>query len=163
MRSQQLFHKPILKRKAKEERSTGHEAIVAFQHILLWTSLYVLASEVYMLASGAITSEVLASSILLLTSVSTSALRHTWNKSMNLTSRIERCRNSLHCLPHDSLNHISTTTNIACQRRSLDSKPVAGKAKPSCGSDALDWGMRSQHRFHDSKTAALHSGGWRDS
>ncbi|RMY64492.1 hypothetical protein D0863_09780 [Hortaea werneckii] len=101
MRSQQLFHKPILKRKAKEERSTGHEAIVAFQHILLWTSLYVLASEVYMLASGAITSEVLASSILLLTSVSTSALRHTWNKSMNLTSRIERCRNSLHCLPHD--------------------------------------------------------------
>ena len=74
MRSQQLFHEPSLRRKTKEKKSTGHEAIVAFQHILLWTSLYVLASVVYMLASGAITSEVLASSILLLTGVSTSPL-----------------------------------------------------------------------------------------
>lgn len=163
MRSQQLFHEPPLRRNTKEKRSTGHEAIVAFQHILLWTSLYVLASEVYMLASGAVTSEVLASSILLLTSVRTSASWCTWKKPTNLTSGIERCRNSLHCLPHYSLNHISTTTNIACQRRSLDNSPVAGKAEPPCGSDALDGGMRSQHRFHDSKTATLHTEGWRTS
>ena len=75
---------------------------------------------------------------------------------MNLTLGLERCCNYLHHLPHDSLNHISTTADIACQR-SLDHKPMAGKAKPSCGSDALDGGMRSQYRLHDSKTAALHS------
>ncbi|RMY13760.1 hypothetical protein D0867_07355 [Hortaea werneckii] len=68
MRSQRPFRKPLLKRKAKDRRSSGHEAIVAFQHVLLWTSIHVLASEVYMLASGAITSELLTSSILLLTS-----------------------------------------------------------------------------------------------
>ncbi|RMY84806.1 hypothetical protein D0861_06777 [Hortaea werneckii] len=68
MRSQQLDHKPFMKREAKRKRSSGHEAIVAFQHMLLWSSIYVLASEVYMLALGAITSELLASSVLLLTS-----------------------------------------------------------------------------------------------
>ncbi|RMY49641.1 hypothetical protein D0863_15091 [Hortaea werneckii] len=68
MRSQRAFQKRLLKRKAEDRRSSGHEAIVAFQHILLWTSVYVLASEVYMLASRAVTSELLPSSILLLTS-----------------------------------------------------------------------------------------------
>ncbi|RMY98655.1 hypothetical protein D0862_07485 [Hortaea werneckii] len=68
MRSQRPFRKPLLKTRMDDRRSSGHEAIVVFQHILLWTSIYVVASEIYMLASGAITSEMLASSILLLTS-----------------------------------------------------------------------------------------------
>ena len=34
MRSQELLHKPFMKRKTRKERSSGHEAIVAFQHIL---------------------------------------------------------------------------------------------------------------------------------
>ncbi|RMY04624.1 hypothetical protein D0868_06848 [Hortaea werneckii] len=68
MRNQRPFRKRLLNRKAKDRRSSGHEAIVAFQHILLWTSVYVLASEIYMLASGAVTSELLPSAILLLTS-----------------------------------------------------------------------------------------------
>ncbi|RMZ31746.1 hypothetical protein D0859_04126 [Hortaea werneckii] len=87
MRSQQLYHEPSLRRKTKEKRSTGHEAIVAFQHILLWTSLYVLASEVYMLASGSITSEVLASSILLLTSSGVAILYIVCHMTVSIISR----------------------------------------------------------------------------
>ncbi|RMY89938.1 hypothetical protein D0862_10094 [Hortaea werneckii] len=87
MRSQQLFHEPPLRRNTKEKRSTGHEAIVAFQHILLWTSLYVLASEVYMLASGAVTSEVLASSILLLTSSGVAILYIACHITVSIISR----------------------------------------------------------------------------
>ncbi|RMX88769.1 hypothetical protein D0869_01391 [Hortaea werneckii] len=138
MRSQRQFRKPLLKRKAKDRRSSGHEAIVAFQHILLWTSVYVLASEIYMLASGAVTSELLASSILLLTSL---------------------CCNGLPRLPHDSLVHVSPTTDIARQR-SLDYKVMAGKAQSSCGGHPLDGSVRSQYCVYDSKTTALHTREW---
>ena len=56
--------------KFKTNRKTSLGAIAAFQHILLWSALYVTASTAYMIVSGVITTDVMPAAILLLVSVS---------------------------------------------------------------------------------------------
>ncbi|KAK0900896.1 hypothetical protein LTR91_009480 [Friedmanniomyces endolithicus] len=55
-------------------RRTGLGAIVATQHVLLWSSAYVSASETYLLIEGYITPDLLPSSIVLLVSAAISVL-----------------------------------------------------------------------------------------
>jgi len=56
--------------KPARNKKTGLGAIVAFQHMLLWSSLYVTTSTAYMIVSGAIATDVMPAAILLLVSVS---------------------------------------------------------------------------------------------
>lgn len=59
----------LRRRRDGTTRPSGHGALVAFQHILLWCSAYIAASEIYMWVTGAVTTELLPSAILLLVSV----------------------------------------------------------------------------------------------
>jgi hypothetical protein len=54
----------------REKNDAGLGAIVVFQHTLGWTATYVLASEIYMLATDAITNQLLPTAIVLLLAVS---------------------------------------------------------------------------------------------
>lgn len=53
-----------------ESKRTALGALLAFQHVLLWSAAYVLASGVYMLVAGDVTSDLLPVSIVLMASVS---------------------------------------------------------------------------------------------
>jgi len=64
--------KPWKTNEPKRQR-TGLGAIVAMQHVLLWSLAYVAASETYLLIEGYITPDLLPPSIVLLVSVSVQA------------------------------------------------------------------------------------------
>lgn len=49
----------------------SHAAVIACQHGMLWSSLYVIASTAYLLAMGVISAEVLPSAVVLLVAVGT--------------------------------------------------------------------------------------------
>ncbi|KAK3109811.1 hypothetical protein LTR53_016539, partial [Teratosphaeriaceae sp. CCFEE 6253] len=55
-------------RSNERKRRTGLRGIVATQHVLLWASAYVLASETYLLIQRAITADLLPTAIVLLVS-----------------------------------------------------------------------------------------------
>ncbi|KAK5112314.1 hypothetical protein LTR85_011586 [Meristemomyces frigidus] len=64
----------LTRRRRDESNRSGLGALVAFQHILLWSSAYVLASEVYMIVTGVVTAELLPTAIVLLASAGISIL-----------------------------------------------------------------------------------------
>ncbi|KAK0291298.1 hypothetical protein LTR35_002021 [Friedmanniomyces endolithicus] len=72
-------------------RRTGLGAIVATQHVLLWSSAYVSASETYLLIEGYITPDLLPSSIVLLVSLLTTPDRADEIRKGRDLSPVHRC------------------------------------------------------------------------
>lgn len=69
MRAGHLSEKVSFTRRRHDSDRTGLRALFVFMHLLLWSSAYVLASEVYMLVTGVVAADLLPTAIVLVASV----------------------------------------------------------------------------------------------
>lgn len=85
--------------KEAQKHRTGLVAIVATQHVLLWTSAYIVASEAYLLIEHHVTPDLLPTSVILLVSVGHCVPRKVGSA---LTSDTKAALSFVHILTHNA-------------------------------------------------------------
>jgi hypothetical protein len=128
----------------------GHIAIIVAQHVLLYSSGYVIASTAYLIHTGIITNDLLPAAVILVFAVSLYKV----GRHVSQLTGIGLCINCVRLpLQRDSMAMVSTRWEKLFDITSVSGNSIQVR-HPICG-HSLDGGYRARYRFHSREASVV--------
>jgi len=149
--ARKLVKREHSKKSVRAGAQRGHVVIVACQHGMLWSTLYVIATTAYLLATRVISKEVLPSAVILLVAVSALVLTYVDPANSGLA---ERHIDHLVVSPQSGLMDGGSSLQRYSGRQTADG-PIDGKERGAFRGHSLDGSVWLDHHSHRCAAAVV--------